>query len=236
MTGRFVAPPLPADGILDEARMFVRNPEQQKKIATVLAALEEKHGYPFYFVLYDSLFGLSVGERAHALREAWLGDSPGLVLVLETDSRIFRFSQTPYQQDEVPADLKLPLTGPKEIGPTDLAEIGTAIEGSLSRSASTEEYAENLAIGLATGISKVFDARAAVPEGSTKSRVILLAVGFGAAVGLVALLVVAGLKRAEARSLERFVFPKATVGIRLGAPFGGGKVSSRSFGNREEGR
>ena len=82
----------------------------------------------------------------------------------------------------------------------------------------------------------MLDERAAAPEGKTKGRLILLAVGFGAAIGLISLLVVAGLKRAEAKALERFVFPKATVGIRLGAPFGGGKVSSRSFGSREAGR
>jgi hypothetical protein len=42
--------------------------------------------------------------------------------------------------------------------------------------------------------------------------------------------VVAGLNRAEARSLVRYVFPKVSVGTRLGAPYGGGKISSRSFG------
>ena len=61
---------------------------------------------------------------------------------------------------------------------------------------------------------------------------IILAVGLLAGTGLVALLVVAGLKRAESKALERFVFPKIGVGMRLGAPYGGGKVSSRSFRSR----
>jgi hypothetical protein len=59
---------------------------------------------------------------------------------------------------------------------------------------------------------------------------IVLAIGLISVAGLVSLLVVAGLRRAEARSLERYVFPKIAVGGRLGAPYGGGKVSSRSFG------
>jgi hypothetical protein len=33
----------------------------------------------------------------------------------------------------------------------------------------------------------------------------------------------------EARSRERYVFPKVHVGTRLGAPYGGGKVRVRSF-------
>jgi hypothetical protein len=121
------------------------------------------------------------------------------------------------------------VTGPKEFSPSDLGAIGRGMEESLRQAPSTEEYAERLAIGLTTGISKVLDERAAAPEGTTRGRLVLLAVGFGAAAGLISLLVVAGLKRAEAKALERFVFP-------LGAPFGGGKVSSRSFGNRGAGR
>lgn len=232
----FTAPPPPADGILDEARIFTRAPERHQAVAEALAALEEKHGFPFYFVLYSSLYGRNLEDRAHALQKAWLGDSPGMVVVLETDSRNFRQSQAAFESDQVPGGKSLPVAGPKELAPTDLGAIGRSMEASLRQASSSEDYAERLAIGLTSGISKVLDERAAAPEGSTRGRLVLLAVGFGAAAGLIALLVVAGLKRAEARALERFVFPKATVGTRLGAPFGGGKVSSRSFGNREAGR
>jgi len=31
------------------------------------------------------------------------------------------------------------------------------------------------------------------------------------------------------------VFPKVNVGMRLGAPYGGGKISSRSFGGKPQG-
>lgn len=232
----FTAPPPPADGILDEARMFVRSPERHKAVAEALAALEEKHGFRFYFALYSSLYGRNLEDRAHALQQAWLGESPGMVLVLETDSKTFRQSQTPSKVEQVPEGANLPVTGPKEFSPSDLTAIGRTMDESLRQASSSEDYAERLAIGLTSGISKVLDERAAAPEGSTKSRLVLLAVGFGAAAGLVSLLVVAGLKRAEAKALERFIFPKATVGTRLGAPFGGGKVSSRSFGSREAGR
>lgn len=232
----FTAPPPPADGILDEARMFVRSPERHQAIAKALAALEEKHRFPFYFVLYSSLYGRNLDDRAHALQAAWLGDSPGIVLVLETDSRHLAVGQAASKPDEVPAGESLPVAGPKELAPSDLVAIGRGMEESLRQAATTDEFAERLATGMAAGISKLLDERAAAPEGKTRSRLVLLAVGFGAAAGLISLLVVAGLKRAEAKALERFVFPKATVGTRLGAPFGGGKISSRSFGSREAGR
>jgi hypothetical protein len=235
----FTPPPRPADGILDEARMFARSPERHQAVASALAALQEKHGFPIYYVLYNSLYGRSLEDRAHALQEAWIGDSPGIVLVLETDSKLFRIGQGVTRQDKIPVQsgAALPVTGPKELAPSDLGAIMREMEGGgLLQASSTEEYSERLATGMAAGISKVLDERAAAPEGATKSRLVLLAVGFGAAAGLIALLVVAGLKRAEAKALERFVFPKATVGTRLGAPFGGGKISSRSFGSRGTGR
>ena len=232
----FTAPPPPADGILDEARTFARAPERHKVVAEALAALEEKHGFRLYFALYSSLYGRNLEDRAHALQQAWLGESPGMVLVLETDSRTFRQAQTPSKVEHLPAGANLPVVGPKEFAPSDLTAMSRTLDESLRQSSSSEDYAERLAIGLTNGISKVLDERAAAPEGSTRSRLVLLAVGFGAAAGLISLLVVAGLKRAEAKALERFVFPKATVGTRLGAPFGGGKVSSRSFGNRGGGR
>ncbi|MCW1922242.1 hypothetical protein OKA05_06735 [Luteolibacter arcticus] len=232
----FTAPPPPADRVLDEARIFARSPDRHQAIAGALAALEEKHGFPFYYVLYSSLYGRNLSDRAHALQHAWLGDAPGIVLVLETDSRNFRVGQAASKKDEIRTGTMLPVAGPKELAPSDLAMIVRGMEESLRQAANGEEFAERLATGMTAGISTLLDERAAAPEGSTRSRLILLAVGFGAAAGLISLLVVAGLKRAEAKALERFVFPKATVGTRLGAPFGGGKVSSRSFQNREAGR
>jgi hypothetical protein len=228
----FIAPPAPADGVLDEARIFSRDPGRHQAVAAALQALEEKHGFRFYYVLYSSLYGRDLSDRAYALQRAWLGESPGIVLVLETDSRHFRVGQAKQKPDGTGPQADLPLTGPKELAPSDLALLVRGIEGSLRESSGTEEFAERLGTGLATGISTLMDQRAAVPEGTTRSRLVLLALGFGAATGLIALLVVAGLKRAEAKSLERFIFPKAHIGTRLGAPHGGGKVSSRSFGNR----
>lgn len=232
----FTAPPPPADGILDQARIFNRSPERHRAVAEALAALEEKHQFRLYYVLYNSLYGRSLSDRAHDLQQAWLGDAPGLVLVLETDSRNFRVGQATPKPAEIEPGAKLPLIGPKELAPSDLGAIVRGFEESLRGLANTGEFAERLATGMTAGISTVLDERAAVPEGSTRSRLVLLAVGFGAAVGLISLFVVAGLKRAEAKALERFVFPKASVGMRLGAPFGGGKISSRSFGSREPGR
>ena len=231
----FVPPPAPEDRVLDESRVLVRDPERKEAITAALSALEGKHGFRMYFVLYDSLYGRDLAERARVLRQAWLGEQPGLVLLLETDSRTFKIDRPAALQKEVEPGTRLEIPEATDLSSMDLSEVLRQIEGSLMTAGDGGEFAERLGTGIATGVSAVFDERAARPEGGSKGRTVLLAIGVIAAAGLVALLVVAGLKRAEAKSLERYVFPKISVGTRLGAPYGGGKVSSRSFGRGTKG-
>lgn len=226
----FVPPPPPEDRLLDESRVLARDEERRQAIVAALAELEAKHGFRIYYALYSSLYGRSLNERARQLQEAWLGDKPGLVLVLETDSRTYRFAMPVPRQREIEPGTKLEIPESGDLSLLDLSIVDRGLEGSLMTAGDSAEFAKRLGTGIATGVSDVFDQQAVRPEGATKSRMVVLTIGLVSVAGLVALLVVAGLKRAEARSLERYVFPKISVGMRLGAPYGGGKVSSRSFG------
>lgn len=231
----FVPPPAPEDRVLDESRVLVRDAGRKETITAALEALEAKHGFRMYFALYDSLYGRDLAGRARVLREAWLGERPGMVLVLETDSRTFRIDRPAAPQKEVTPGTQLEMPESTDLSQMDLSRVVRELEGSLMTAGDGAEFAERLGTGIAAGVSTVLDEQAALPEGGTKGRTVLLAIGLIAAAGLVALLVVAGLKRAEAKSLERYVFPKISVGIRLGAPYGGGKISSRSFGRGTKG-
>lgn len=231
----FMPPPAPVDRLHDESRVLVRDEERRRAIVDALADLEAKHGFRLYFVIYDSLYGRSVNERARQLQDAWLRDQAGMILVLESDSRTFRFGLPPPPQREIEPGTKLEVPGATDLSQLDLSTVVRGLEGSLKTAGDGGEFALRLGTGIAGGVSTVFDERAARPETADKGRMILLAIGLFAVAGLVALLVVAGLKRAEARSLERYVFPKISVGIRLGAPYGGGKISSRNFGRGKKG-
>ena len=230
----FIAPPPPADGVLDEARILAREPERHRAIAEAIGEVQAKHGFRLYYALYDSLISSSAGERAMQLQQAWLGDKPGIVLVLETDRGVFRFGQAPPKQEKIGPGGVIERSDPASIPASALVEILRGIEEPLRESKDRGEFSEKLGIGVAQGIGKVLDEQAAEPEGGTRLRMVVLAIGLLAGTGLAALLVVAGLKRAESKSRERFLFPKVTVGMRLGAPYGGGKISSRSFGERRE--
>jgi hypothetical protein len=230
----FIAPPPPADGILDEARILSRDTDRHRAIAEAISQLQEKYKFHLYYALYDSLIGSNAGTQAVRLQKAWLGDQPGIVIVLETDSGIFRFGQVAPKQQEIEPGKNLELAEPLTFSSFELTELVRSMEDSLKSAADRSDYAEKLGIGTAQGISTLLEQREAAPGGDTHVRMVVLAIGLLAATGLLALLVVAGLKRAEAKSQERYVFPKVNVGMRLGAPFGGGKVSSRSFGERRE--
>ena len=227
-------PPAPENLILDEARLFARQPERLQAIATALAALEEKHnGYRLYFAIYDSLIGSSPEDRAEALQKKWLGEQPGAVLVLESDSFRWAYGQAPPLKQEAEPGNIVERERPTGLSELDKQNIHRNLEQALLPLVNKDRqaFAETLGPGVAREISALLDQRAAVPAGG-RSRMVLLSIGLLAVVGLVALLVVAALKRVEARSRERYVFPKVTVGIRLGAPYGGGKVGTREFGRK----
>lgn len=217
-------PPAPVDRLLDDSRVLAREPARRQAIEEALAGLEGRHGFRMYFALFDSLIGSTPADRARELRAAWLGNQPGMVLVLETDSRAFRASID--GRGGAPGDAAALTAG-------DLAALAAGLEPRLAEARDGAAFAETLGVGMARALSAALDARAARPAGDGGARTVVLAIGLIAAVGLGALLVAAGLKRAEARSRERYVFPKVHVGTRLGAPYGGGKIRARSFGGKD---
>lgn len=225
----FTPPPPPADGILDEARILSRDPARYRAIAEAIAELEAKHGFRMYYALYDTLISSNAGDRAITLQRAWLGEKPGIVLVIETDRGTFRFEQAAPKKEKIGPAQSMEVADPSSISAFALGDLIHDIEPALRESKDRGEFAEKLGIGFSQGVLKLLDERAAAPKDNTRVRMIVLAIGLLAGTGLVALLVVAGLKRAESKAQERYVFPQVNVGMRLGAPYGGGKISSRSF-------
>jgi hypothetical protein len=227
----FPVPPAPENRVLDDARLFARNPERLAVISETLAALEAKHGYRLHFAIYNTLIGRTLKDQAGLLERKWLAGQPGMVLVLEADSFKFQFGQAPPVQEEIEPGNTVERFRPTDFAPIELEHMIAELEEPLQDATTDRQmFAEALATGMAGRISALLDQRAAAPAGTSRSRMVVLAIGLLALTGLLALLVVAGLKRAEARARERFIFPKVAVGTRLGAPYGGGKVSSRSFG------
>ena len=219
-------PPRPERGVLDQARLFDSAPAGRGAIEERLLELREKSGFSAHVVFVDSLIGRTVFEEALRLREAWLVDEPGLVLVCEVDSGKWEIN---WSDRSIRAEgLELPASGPSEIGPGQRVSIMNRLNSLPAPEVRSREDAERLVNELISALDEA-SAQGAKPRRHL-GRLILLGLGLGSALLLIAMLIAASVRRADRRAADRLYFPDINVGERLKAPRGGGVISSRTFG------
>lgn len=227
--------PKPKRHIVDDGRLFFTEPGRLAAMEARLVALEEKHQFPVYVCIYSALIGSTVPERVQALQDQWVGnDSPGWVAVLETDNRVVALGIHPVKEVTFDGGSALPTPGPLDLTGFEQNSLRAQIVQATQGVDDPTRQAEITVNLLAGGIDKILNARAAPPARNTRMRIAAVTVGLVAATALVGLLAVAWLRRSDARERQRFVFPEITVGTRLGAPYGGGKISSRGFSERQD--
>ena len=221
------APPAPADGIFDEARIFQRVPRLREALGQRLREFRERTGFEVYVVLLDGLVGRDLQQEAKRLRNSWLGGEPGVVMAMDADTSACVLA---WSEPSIHAgDRKLPVVGPGEVSPQERILIWREL-GALERpEIRSHEDAAKLVDALLRSLDKVVTPAEQEPP-SRFGHLLLLALGLGSALLLVGMLVAAAVRRADHRASDRLFFPVVPVGERLKAPRGGGKVSSRNFG------
>lgn len=225
----FPVPPRPAFQIIDDARIFQHEPDRLRALADHLGDLRETHAFPLYLVIHDSLIGTSPSEQVQRLHDAWIGDGSGLVAVIETDSGRFAVSRPARKSERIAPDVELPTTGPSDLTDLELTGALARVAAEVLPVRDRAARAEALGRGLADEVGALLQARRDAPEPRTKVRTMVLGVGLLAGCGLAAMVAVTLLRRADSKAARRFHFPQVHVGQRLGAPYGGGRISSRSF-------
>lgn len=220
------APPAPGGGVLDEARLFATAPERREALAERLREFRGRTGFTVEVALVDTLMGRSVFAESQRLRDAWLDGKPGLVLVLEVDSGRWEIGWS--ERSIHAGGSEMPAVGPSEVAPQERVLI-------MNRLRSLPEpqvRSINDALMLMDVLMKELEASvgASDPPLPRLGRLLLLALGLGSALLLVAMLIAAAVRGADRRAMDRLYFPGIDVGERLKAPRGGGKVSSRTFG------
>ncbi len=216
----------PESGLLDEARLFVSAPERKEAIESRIGSHFEKTGFRVWVAVVDSLIGRTVFQETQRLRDAWLEGEPGLVLVYEADSGDWEIGWS--ERSIRSGGSELPAVGPSDVGPQQRVAIMSELRALPEPGLRSAEDAERLIDALMSALEVQ-----AAPEAPRRhlGRLLLLGLGLASALLLVALLVAAGVRRADRRSQDRLYFPEIRVGERLKAPRGGGVVSSRSFGS-----
>lgn len=223
-------PDPPSDHLLDVGGLFERHPERRQIISERLLKMETEHDLPVYVAVYAGLIDSTLSRRARLLYDKWIGpDRDGLLLVYNTDTRE-REIVTPRNGhaslrdgegilSRLPAYQMIPI----------LAELRATLKGVEDR----VDFLDRTTEILVARLDELLRERPA----ATGDRFVLGLVAVVLVIGLVLTLfgVFANrrLREADERVRERFYFPEVTVGIRLGAPFCGGRLSVVDFSRNQ---
>ncbi len=211
----------PDTGIVDEAKILSRDSEAYKNIVARLRELREKRGYKIYLVVEPVLIASTPPDLAAQLRDKWLPEGDGLVIVFESDSRSIGISQ----------DL---------IGHPDQAERGDNVpafetSAAISRTTSAidpklapEPFLDAMVTRLTTEFENYFKTREEPPPKGRGLKLTLLIVGGISLLGLVAIALGGLIRHSSMTVARRFRFPLVNRPERLGAPCGA-SVTSRRF-------
>lgn len=216
----------PADGVLDHGGFFQRDHERLARITERLRRLKEERGFPVYLVVEPLLVQGSGANRAMELQRKWVPDGNGIVFIFETDSKRISVGQQ-FEQNLGPEG------APNEQVPSfELNAIfSSATKGLTPQTTSPEEFIETFLTRVTDGIESYFQRRDKPAEDGRTVRLVMVIIGAAAGLALIGLAAAWLMRRSDrAGGAGCFFFPETEAEERLGAPYGGGSVSSRRFG------
>jgi hypothetical protein len=213
--------PPPAFGVVDESNFFDKNSGAYHRISERLRKLELDHDYKIYLVVEPVLIATTPSELAAELRQAWLPDGNGLVLVFESDSRQLGIGRDLTSRPDPSGNLtRIPSHETSAI----LARATESIDAGLA----PEPYLEALVTGLAREYEGYFKRRATPPPAERSMKIGLLVIGVLALLGLGAIALGALVRHSSMTTVRSFRFPVVDRPERLGAPCGA-SVTTRRF-------
>jgi hypothetical protein len=223
-------PPPPPFGVSDASGVYARDPEALRRMSDALRQLQNRHGYTIHVVVEPILISETPTERAIRFQNAWLPHGNGLVIVYESDSRDMGMGRWPDFNPADPSDRPL-------VPANDVIAVLSQVERAIPPDLPAEKHLEALVLGLVDGFTRYFTRQEEPATAERSLRSGLVVVGLACSAVLLAMGVAWQVRRGDRRSTLRFLFPDVGIPERLGAPFGGGTVTSRRFrGNGAAGR
>jgi hypothetical protein len=214
----------PADGLVDRAGLGQRNAALVAKLREDIRQLRDDHGFQLYILLESVLVSGDPQLLASRLRRNWIPKGDGMVLVFEMDTRSLGIGQS-FEQEADPT--KAPP------GQVPSYETNLILEKARLNvdAASAESMLATFATQVVDGYNEYFLRKNQPVPGERSVKMALIIVGGAAALALLGLMAALLVRRSDKRGGGRcFYFPDVQVSERLGAPYGGGEVSSRRFG------
>lgn len=216
------APQPPEFGIRDESGFFGRNSGVNKRISDKIRKLEEEHGFRIYLMVEPVLIATTAPELAARLQQWWLPTGEGLVVVYESDNRGLGFGRdlgASVDQVDIPGRV-----------PThELENILLRAREATDTTLAPEAFLEALIGNLTYEFDSYFKKRAAPLPAGRSLRMGLLTIGALTLLALGAIGVGALVRLPSMAEKRVYRFPVVDRPERLGAPCGGGNVTTRRF-------
>ena len=212
----------PDYGVRDEGGFFNKNSGATKRISTKLQKLESDHGFRIFLMVEPVLIATTASELASQLQQSWLPDGGGLVVVYESDNRSLGFGREVgggEGEDEFMGLVPAHAT----------AAILRRAQEATDLKLAPEAYVEALMGNLVTEFDSYFVRRSAPLPAGRSMRLGLLTVGALTLLALAAIVVGSLAKLPSLAGTKTYHFPLVDRPERLGAPFGGGSVTTRRF-------
>lgn len=210
----------PVDGLADAGGFLSRDAAARKRICDPIQELEKRNGYRIYVVVEPVLLSSTPQELAVQLRQAWLPDGNGLVIVFESDSGKLGFGSD--------VDAKPGMAVSDAFVPThEAAALLQAALSATDTALSREVYLQTLVVNIVREFSGYYARRAAPPPAGRSLRFALLAAGGLALLALGAICVGALARMQSVAGARVLRIPPVDRPERLGAPCGSSVTSHR---------
>jgi len=213
--------------VLDEDGLFRTDPKTSREISDRLGEFYDRHKLPVYLAVYAGMISSSPGERAEELRREWLGDRYGFVLVYDTDTAELGLGR-PLETHGNGAGSD-PATEIGRIPSYELIEVMLKVRESLGDTPDRIAHLDALTKQLVNEFDASLGRLEKPPRRGPMLMFGLAVVGVIAGLTLVAMFAARWISRADEQSGRTLKLPDVLVGRRLGAPCGGGRISSREY-------
>jgi len=217
----------PPSFVLDDDDLFRSDSKTLREIRDRLGEFYDRHELPVYLAVYAGLIGSTPGERAEELRREWLGERYGFVMVYDTDTGELGLGRSLETcSDGADGD---PATEIGRIPSYELIEVMLKVRENLGDNSDRIAHLDTLTKQLVTEFDACLERLEAPPRRGPMLMFAFAVIGAIAAMALVAMFAASWISRADEQSSRTLKLPDVLVGQRLGAPCGGGRISSREF-------
>ena len=211
----------PDFGVRDESGFFSKDSGALKRISDQVRKLEIDHGFHIYLLVEPVLIATTAPELASQLQQSWLPHGDGLVVVFESDSRSLGFGRDVGGAPTETPQVRVPTH--------ETAAILLRAQEATDTQLAPEAFVESLMGNLVKEFGDYFERRKAPLPAGRSLRLGLLTIGALTLLALIAIAVGSLVRLPSMAGNRTFRFPAVDRPERLGAPCGGGDVTTRRF-------